>query len=226
MSECFDQRIALTVDVVIFTLLDNALKVLLIRRRREPFAGMWALPGGFVHPQESLEDAARRVLYEESGATDVYLEQLYTFGHPDRDPRQRVVTVAYFALVSADRLPLDVQSPRSSERGWWPAYEPPPLAFDHADILAYALQRLRYKLEYTAVGFQLLPETFTLTELQMAYETILREQLDKRNFRRKVLAAGILEETDAFKSGGHRPARLYRFRREATVESTARRLFP
>lgn len=226
MPEHFDQRIALTVDVVIFTLLDNELKVLLIRRRNEPFAGMWALPGGFVHPDESLEDAARRVLYEESGATDVYLEQLYTFGHPNRDPRQRVVTVAYFALVSADRLPLDVQSPRATERGWWPAYEPPPLAFDHADILAYALQRLRYKLEYTAVGFQLLPETFTLTELQTAYETILREQLDKRNFRRKVLSAGILEETDEFKSGGHRPARLYRFRREATVESTARRLFP
>jgi len=149
MPEHFDQRIALTVDVVIFTLLDNELKVLLIRRRREPFAGMWALPGGFVQPAESLEDAARRVLYEESGATDVYLEQLYTFGHPDRDPRQRVVTVAYFALVSANRLPLDVQSPRSTERGWWPAYDPPPLAFDHADILAYALQRLRYKLEYT-----------------------------------------------------------------------------
>ena len=216
---------ALTTDVIIFTMRNEDLQVLLIKRKHPPFEGMWAIPGGFVHIDESLEDAALRELEEETGVRDVYLEQLYTFGDVDRDPRGRVVTVAYFALV-----PSTMISPRpgddASEARWWSVYALPPLAFDHTKILTYALQRLRYKLEYTAVGFELLPETFTLSELQAAYEVVLGEKLDKRNFRRKMLSAGVIEETGKYKLGEGRPARLYRFRDDAVAEVKARRLFP
>ena len=218
-------RPALTTDVVIFTLRKDGLQVLLIKRKYPPFEGMWAIPGGFVHIDESLEDAALRELEEETGVRDVYLEQLYTFGDVDRDPRGRVVTVAYFALV-----PSMMIAPRpgddASEARWCSVYDLPPLAFDHTKILTYALQRLRYKLEYTAVGFELLPETFTLSELQAAYEIVLGEKLDKRNFRRKMLSAGVIEETGKYKLGEGRPARLYRFRDDAVAEVKARRLFP
>lgn len=219
------ERPSVTVDLVIFTLIDGILHVLLIERGQWPFEGMWALPGGFVQMEESLEEAARRELHEEAGVHDVYLEQLYTFGDPDRDPRTRVITVAYFALVSADQVELRADTD-AADVGWFPAYEPPELAFDHADILSYAITRLRYKLEYTALAFELLPEAFTLTELQEAYEHILNEELDKRNFRRKVLNADILEETGGYRTGEHRPARLYRFRDDAVAEVKARRLFP
>lgn len=218
-------RPSVTVDLAIFTLLKGTLQVLLVKRRQPPFAGMWALPGGFVRIDESLEDAARRELREESGVQDVYLEQLYTFGHPQRDPRMRVITVAYFALVRADKQRLRAATD-AAEVGWFPAYAPPPLAFDHQQILDYAITRLRYKLEYTALAFELLPEEFTLTELQETYEHILNEKLDKRNFRRKVLQADILEETGRRRVGEHRPARLYRFREGAVAEVRARRLFP
>jgi 8-oxo-dGTP diphosphatase len=213
------------VDLVIFTLLKGTLHVLLVKRRHEPFAGMWALPGGFVQIEESLEDAARRELREESGVAGVYLEQLYTFGDPRRDPRTRVITVAYFALVRAERQRLQAATDAAAV-GWFSAYDPPALAFDHGHILEYAVTRLRYKLEYTALAFELLPEEFTLTELQETYEHILNEGLDKRNFRRKVLQADILEETGGLRVGEHRPARLYRFREGAVAEVKARRLFP
>ncbi len=221
------ERPSVTVDVVIFTLRRRQLHVLLVQRKHWPFEGMWAIPGGFVRMDESLEDAARRELAEETGIDDpdIYLEQLYTFGDPGRDPRTRVITVAYFALISSDHLCLRADSD-AAVADWFPAYHPPELAFDHARILRYAIQRLRYKLEYTALAFQLLPETFTLTELQEAYEHILDEKLDKRNFRRKVLAAGVLEETPLIRSGDHRPAKLYRFKADAVAEVKARRLFP
>jgi 8-oxo-dGTP diphosphatase len=219
------ERPSVTVDLVIFTLLQKALHVLLVKRRQAPFAGMWALPGGFVHMEESLEDAARRELHEESGVEDVYLEQLYTFGEPQRDPRTRVITVAYFALVRAEQQRLRAATDAAAVN-WFPAYAPPALAFDHGQILDYAITRLRYKLEYTALAFELLPEEFTLTELQETYEHILNEQLDKRNFRRKVLQADILEATSRQRVGEHRPARLYRFREGAVAEVKARRLFP
>lgn len=215
---------AVTVDLVIFTLLDDELKVLLIRRAHPPFEGCWTLPGGFVRIDESLEAAARRVLHERGSAQDVYLEQLYTFGDPHRDPRARIITVTYFALVSSDKV-MEARGV-AGPRAWHPAYEPPPLGFDHASIIAYAIQRLRYKLEYTAVAFQLLGDLFTMTELQNAYEHILREPLDKRNFRRKLLSTGLLDETGEMRSGGHRPARLYRFSEDAKFEVQARRLFP
>lgn len=218
-------RPSVTVDVIIFTLRANDLQVLLIKRGHPPFEGMWAIPGGFVDVVESLEDAALRELEEEAGVRDVYLEQLYTFGDPGRDPRGRTITVAYFALVTATAI-----HPRAgddaAEARWWSVYDLPPLAFDHADILAYALQRLRYKLEYTAVGFELLPDTFTLSELQAAYEIVLGETLDKRNFRRKILSAGIIEGIGEYRAGEGRPAKLHRFRDDAVAEVKARRLFP
>ena len=198
-----------TVDVVIFTIQDGVLKVLLVKRLVEPFIGQFAIPGGFVHEDEDLEEAALRELKEETGVADVYLEQLYSFGTPDRDPRGRVITVAYFALISADRT-LKAGTD-AAEAAWFPMDDLPPLAFDHATILNYALERLRNKLEYTTVGFQLLPEKFTLTELQEVYSAILGKKLDKRNFRRKMSILKILKPLPEYRRGGQRPAQLYRF---------------
>jgi len=204
-------RPALTVDCVVFGYDAEALKVLLIQRDLEPFAGRWALPGGFVQMDETLEEAARRELAEETGVTDLYLEQLYTFGDPGRDPRGRTVSVAYYALV--DRLthrPAAASDARSA--GWFPADAAPPLAFDHDRILAMALQRLRGKVRYQPIGFELLPEKFTLTQLQRLYETILGVPLDKRNFRKKILGMHLLVALDEFERDvAHRAARLYRF---------------
>jgi 8-oxo-dGTP diphosphatase len=200
--------------------------VLLVRRANPPFSGFWAIPGGFVQTDESLEVAALRELEEETGVTDVYTEQLYTFGNPDRDPRTRVITVAYFALVPAAALPTPEAGDDAADVRWWSMYDLPPLAFDHAGILEYALTRLRYKLEYTAVGFELLPEKFTLTELQSAYEVILGETLDRGNFRKKLRRASVVEPTRQRRTTGGRPARLYRFRDDAVAEVKARRLFP
>jgi 8-oxo-dGTP diphosphatase len=198
-----------TVDIVIFTIQSGTLKVLLVKRAAAPFQGQFAIPGGFVHDDEDLDKAALRELREETGVADVYLEQLYTFGDVGRDPRGRVITVAYFALISADR-PLSAGTD-AAEAEWWAMDQLPTLAFDHAGILNYALERLRNKLEYTTVGFQLLPEKFTLTELQEVYETILGKQLDKRNFRRKLSLLKILKPLPEYRRGGQRPAQLYRF---------------
>jgi 8-oxo-dGTP diphosphatase len=220
------ERPSVTVDVVIFTLYEQDLQVLLIRRKHAPFAGYWAIPGGFVRMEESLEHAALRELEEETGVRDVYIEQLYTFGAPERDPRTRVITVAYFALVpEAAVQPLNAGDDAEAAR-WWSMYDLPELAFDHADILDYALTRLRYKLEYSAVGFELLPEKFTLSELQSAYEIILGETLDRGNFRKKLRRADVVEPTREYRSTGGRPARLYRFRDDAVAEIKTRRLFP
>ncbi len=204
-------RPMVTVDVVIFTLRENDLQVLLIRRRNPPFAGMWAIPGGFVDIDESLETAALRELEEETGVRDVYLEQFHTFGDPGRDPRGRTITVAYLALVRANQV-----QPRAgddaAEAGWWSVRALPPLAFDHDRILACALEHLRHKLESPAVIARLLPEMFTLNELQTAYEAILGEKLERRTFRRKVLVAGVLQETGRYRPVDGRPAKLYRVR--------------
>ncbi len=219
-------RPALTVDIVIFTLRENRLQALLIQRKDDPFRGMWALPGGFVHMDESLEDAALREMEEETGLKEAYLEQLYTYGAPERDPRGRVVTVAYFALIPADAPFRREGGSDAAQAQWCTVSELPPLAFDHTEIAAYALRRLRYKLEYSAVGFELLPDEFTLTELQYTYEIILGEKLDKRNFRRRILEANIIEPTPQRRTGEGRPARLYRYQPDAVAEVKARRLFP
>jgi 8-oxo-dGTP diphosphatase len=212
------ERPSVTVDVVIMTLRQRHLQVLLVKRRAWPFEGMWAIPGGFLNMNESLEAAAQRKLQEETGMQDVYLEQLYTFGDPGRDPRTRVITVVYFALLNAERLQVKVPDD-ATDVGWFSVYDLPSLAFDHSQILAYTLNRLRGKLAYTTIVFNLLPEQFTLTELQYVHQIILNEKLDKRNFRKKILSTGILEDTGAKKmEGTHRPARLYRFNPAAERE--------
>ena len=178
---------AVTVDGVVFGFDDADLKLLLIKRKIEPFQGQWALPGGFVLEQEGLEEAARRELADETGITRLYLEQLYSFGEPSRDPRERVISIAYYALVKlADhrvRAASDAQ-----EVAWFPVAELPSLAFDHEKIVEVGLRRLKAKVRYEPIGFELLPEKFTLGELQRLYETVLEQNLDKRNFRRRCWA--------------------------------------
>ncbi len=220
-------RLWVAVDVVIFTLCDRDLKTLLVRRDHDPFDGYWALPGGFVRTDEALDDTAQRQLDEALNVRDVYCQQLYTFGDPKRDPRRRVMSVTYFALVSQDRLPPDSLKDTSGRSAWHSLYDLPSLAFDHGEILNYALTRLRYKMEYSAVAFELMPEEFTLRELQDAYMIILNDhKLDKANFRKKIREANIVEPISRYRETGGRPAKLYRFRKDAQLEIKARRFFP
>jgi 8-oxo-dGTP diphosphatase len=216
-------RPALTVDCVVFGFDGAGLQVLLIRRGIEPFLGTWALPGGFVRMDEDLESAARRELEEETSLREVFLEQLYTFGSLDRDPRGRVVSVGYFALVRPDQHPAKGDSD-ASEAAWFPIDDLPDLAFDHPQILATARERLRGKIRYQPVGFELLPKRFTLTQIQDLYEAILGRPVDKRNFRKKLLAFDFLIPLEEFTGGAHRPARLHRFDRRK-YEALAKRGF-
>ncbi|PAY16897.1 NUDIX hydrolase [Rhodopirellula sp. SM50] len=204
-------RPALTVDCVVFGLDEPDLKVLFIRRDLEPYRGKWALPGGFVHVEESLEDAAKRELREETGLEKVFLEQLYTYGDVDRDPRERVVTVAYYALVRLSDHRV-VAATDARDAAWFGVHDVPRLAFDHDRILKAGYHRLQNKLRYEPVGFELLPRKFTLRQLQRLYEIILDRSLDKRNFRKKILGMDVLEELDEVETDvAHRAARLYRF---------------
>lgn len=204
-------RPALTVDCVVFGLDETDLKVLLIQRDLEPFAGRWALPGGFVRVAESLDQAARRELQEETGLTKVFLEQLYTIGEPDRDPRERVVTVAYYALVRLGDHQVQAATD-ARNAAWFAVDDLPDLAFDHDGIVEMALRRLQGKVRYQPIGFELLPPKFSLTQLQRMYEIILERPLDKRNFRKKVLSLDILQDLDEVEQDvAHRAARLYRF---------------
>ena len=215
MSHTYEYpRAALTVDCVVFGLDNENLNVLLIQRALPPFAGQWALPGGFVRVTETLEDAARRELEEETGLSKVFLEQLYTFGDVKRDPRGRVISVAYYALVKlADHKVLAATD--ASEAAWFPVAELPPLAFDHDRIVEAAHKRLQGKVRYVPLGFELLPVKFTLSQLQHLYETILERELDKRNFRKKILgmAGGdLLVDTGEIEQDvAHRAARLFSF---------------
>jgi 8-oxo-dGTP diphosphatase len=204
-------RPALTVDCVVFGFDEAELKVLLIQRGLEPFKGRWALPGGFVRVDETIDEAARRELAEEAGLKNVFLEQLYTFGAVERDPRERVVSVAYYALVKLAAHETKAATDAADAR-WFPISRVPRLAFDHADIISTALSRLKGKVRYQPIGFELLPPKFTLSELQHLYEAVLETDLDKRNFRKKVLSFGLLfplNETQM--TGRHRPAQLFRF---------------
>ncbi|MCS7017905.1 MAG: NUDIX domain-containing protein [Cytophagales bacterium] len=207
-------RPALTVDCVIFGLGENSLKVLLIERAEEPFKGMWALPGGFVDINESIDEAARRELEEETGIQGMFMEQLYTFGDIHRDPRGRVVSVAYYALVNLSEY--RVQPGSDARRAeWHDVNHIPSLAFDHALIFQTALKRLKGKVRYQPVGFELLPEKFALSQLQRVYELILNKELDKRNFRKKILGMGLLIELPERQKGvSHRAAKLYAFDKE------------
>jgi 8-oxo-dGTP diphosphatase len=215
-----EQRIGVAVDVVVFTVEREQLSVLLIRMKRAPYEGRWALPGGLIGAEETVDEAAVRELAEKTGVKDVYLEQLYTFSEPRRDPAGRVISVATMALVPSEGLELRTPE-KYSGIGWFPVRRLPPLAFDHAEMVRYGVQRLRYKLEYTNAAYSLLPERFTLSELQHIYETILDRRLDPRNFRKRILSLGLIEPTGSERRGGaHRPARLYRFvsRRPRIIE--------
>ena len=201
---------AVAVDVAVFTVRDRALHLLLIHLRDGPFAGRWALPGGRVRGDEPLDDAARRHLVAQTGVGDAYLEQLYTFGSPHRDPHGRVISVAYFALIAhAGRFDA---ADAGGDVAWQPVARLPRLAYDHPAVVDVARTRLRAKLEYTNLVYTLLPSTFTLGELQEMYEAILGRALDRRNFRKKVLSLGLLRRLDRVRRGPHRPAALYAFR--------------
>ncbi|HWA24760.1 MAG TPA: NUDIX domain-containing protein [Lacunisphaera sp.] len=215
---------AVTVDCVVFGYDATDLKVLLIRRKLDPFKGRWALPGGFVQIAEGLEDAARRELREETALQDLYLEQLFTFGEPGRDPRERVISVAYYGLIKLAGQSLQADSD-AEDVAWFPVAELPKLAFDHETIVETALRRLKGKVRYEPIGFELLPEKFTLRELQQLYETVLEEDLDKRNFRKKILGMDFLEALDEYQRDvAHRAAQFYRFDR-ARYEQLKRRGF-
>jgi len=204
-------RAALTVDCVVFGFDEGELKLLLVERGLEPFKGRWALPGGFVRVDETLDNAARRELEEEAGLKNVFLEQLYSFGEVERDPRERVVSVAYYALVKLSEHEAKAATD-AANANWFAVSKVPKLAFDHAEILATALARLKAKVRYQPIGFELLPPKFTLSQLQHLYEAILETKLDKRNFRKKVLSFGLLAPLkETFQAGRHRPAQLFRF---------------
>jgi 8-oxo-dGTP diphosphatase len=215
----------LDVRIVVFSLRDERLQVLLVSCASVQTGSRWELPGSLVPINQSLEETATESVLRLTGLREVYLEQLYTYGDAGRSTGRRLVSVIYFAIVPAGAVSQHINIDEC-QASWFPVEELPVLVMDHREVAAYALRRLRYKLEYTAVGFQLLPEHFSLSELQKMYEIILGEKLDKRNFRRRILQAGIIEETDHLRSGEGRPARLYRYRPDAVAEVKVRRLFP
>ena len=207
------EKPGITVDLVIFTVNKETLNVMLVKRAEPPYQDYWSLPGGFLLIGESLDEAALRVLKEKTGVKDVYLEQLYTFGKRDRDPRDRVITVAYFALIPWSNLDQP-ESNKVADLQWASVNRIPKLAFDHKEILRYAVQRLRAKVTYSNIVYGLMPGQFRLSELQRMYEIILDDQLDKRNFRKRMLASGLLQETGKKQlNGAHRPAMLYQFKK-------------
>ncbi|MGO9471674.1 MAG: NUDIX hydrolase [Isosphaeraceae bacterium] len=201
----------LTADIVIFTIRGERLEILLIERGGEPFRGCWALPGGFVEHDEDVDEAARRELEEETGVKGLSLEQLHTFGAPDRDPRGRVVTVAFYTLVPAGKL-----SPRAGDDAaraqWFDADNLPRLAFDHAAIVALARRRLGTDLEGTMLAASFLPRAFTLADLRVLHELIRGEPIEPRGFRKRILALDRVEETARFRTSGRRRVRLYRLK--------------
>ena len=212
MKEKYEKP-SVTADITVFTVKDKELKVLLVKRGLEPFKEKWALPGGFVRIDESLEDAAKRELEEETGVKNVYLEQLYTFGDTKRDPRGRVMTVAYMALVNSENIKLKATTDVLDAQ-WFSVGRLPKLAFDHAEILTYALKRLRWKFEYTTVAFSLLQENFVMSDLQRIYEIVFDKKFDKRNFAKKILSLDLLKEEGIKKDVSHRPPMLYSLKKD------------
>lgn len=205
------QNIKLTVDAVVFGYENSQLKLLLIQRKNEPFKGMWALPGGFVLDDEDIPAAVARELHEETGVSINYLEQLYTFGQPDRDPRFRTVSVCYYGLLNPNNYQIAADTDAENV-AWFDVKKMPKTAFDHKEMIQYALERLRNKLKYEPVGFELLDKKFVLSDLEKLYTTILDKEIDRRNFRKKILSYEILKETgDSVSEGKGRPAMLYSF---------------
>lgn len=226
---------SVTVDVALVTAEERNLRALLIKRQEHPDRGKWSLPGGFIKMEESLDEAALRVLSSKIGLTGIFLEQLFTFGEPKRDPRTRVISVAYYSLVDSETLSRSlegkkdilkaiIQVPWQGETGGPVAaideqYRPVSLAFDHAEILGLVVKRLRGKLNYAPIGFELLPKRFTLRQLQVIHETILNRRSNKDSFRRRMLASGLIASTGKREAKvGHRPAELYRFRRQSVTD--------
>lgn len=205
-------------DSVLFTIDKEKLKVLLIKINSGPYVNKWTLPGGLVKLEETLDEAAKRVLFQKTNIGNVHLEQLYTFGGLKRDVRGRAVSVAYFALVNNPENYNLKTTKYYSKIAWWPVKKLPEMAFDHQEIIEFALKRLKSKLGYSNIVYSLLPEEFTLTQLQKAYEIILGEKLDKRNFRKRMLSLGLLKETGRKIEGEpHRPAELYKFSKRELV---------
>lgn len=208
---------AVTVDLCIFTVSERQLKALLVKRAEEPYQGYWSLPGGFLKTGESLDVAAQRILAEKAPVHDVYMEQLYTFGSPQRDPRSRVITIAYIALIPWQNLPKP-ETAKISDSSWSSVDSLPMLAFDHNQILEVAVRRLRAKVSYSNIVHGLMPLQFSLSELQNMYECIINDRLDKRNFRKRMLSTGLLQQTgNKFKAGAHRPAMLYQFKTKQII---------
>lgn len=206
-----NQSIKLSVDAVVFGYEEGNISVLLIKRKYEPFKGEWAIPGGFVLNEESLEEAVERELHEETGIKINYLEQLYTFGKPSRDPRGRVVSVAYFGLVRPNAYKI-VASTDAEQVQWFNINELPKLSFDHKEILKAAIERLQGKITYEPIGFELLDKKFPFSDLEKLYTTLLGRDIDRRNFRKKMVGLNVLDELDEKVSkGSGRPANLFQF---------------
>lgn len=215
----------ISVDSVIFGYTEGELKVALIERKKDPFIGMWAIPGGFMEGNETVEETALRELREETGIKDVYLEQFHVFNKPGRDPRGPTITIALFALINSDECHL-IASEDAAKARWWPAYKIPPLAFDHDEIYAKALESLRTALKIRPLAFELLPSEFTLSNLQELYEQIFDIKLDKRNFRKKLAKMDFIKTTgNKTKGGRQRPALLYSFDPKLYSQFGANNLF-
>lgn len=211
-------RPAVTTDCIIFGFDAGELKVLLVERGIEPFIGKWAFPGGFLHMDENADECARRELLEETGLQNVFIEQLFTFSDVDRDPRGRVITIAYYALVKLSDFNVQAGDDAKSAN-WFAISKVPPLAFDHDRILRVALNRLRGKIRYQPIGFELLPDKFTMPELQNLYETVLEVQLDRRNFRKKILDSGLLiDHQESVKGVPHKGAKYFSFNHQKYKE--------
>lgn len=205
----------LATDIVVFSIRSGVLNVLLVKINKEQFRDFWAFPGGLVSPAETVDECAERIFFETTETREVYLEQLYTFGGVDRDPNGRVVSVTYFALVPDPELKFEITK-GCDAIGWFPINRIPHLAYDHSEVINFAVKRLRSKITYTNIIFGLLPDEFTLSELQAAYETVLDKELDKRNFRKKILSLNLLHKTGKKTLGkAHRPADIYRFKNKS-----------
>ena len=212
MAELKKDRFYVTADAVVFTILNKELKILLIKRKKEPFKGKFALPGGFVELNENLEQAAKRELEEETGVKNIFLKNLHAFGNVKRDPRGRVITIPFLALIDGEKIKLHATSDAELAK-WYSVYSLPELGFDHNKIIKDALKHLRFEIQNTNIAFQIMPDKFTLSELQNAYEIILDKKLDKRNFRKKLAELDLLKPLSETKmAGAHRPAKLYSFK--------------